>query len=120
MTPPPQQNLSEQVMETFNKKFDGTIVSDGINEPYIQNVGEEEMFSLGSYLYGIESYLRSTLQDIEKQVLGVVGADIEIGESTHCKSCGQHVAAGECNCTGINQERSRLRSELSKLFRGER
>ena len=54
MTPPPQQNLSEQVMETFNKAR------------LKQACHCEDCF------LRIKSFLSSTLQDIEQKVLGVV------------------------------------------------
>ena len=57
-----------------------------------------------------------TLLAVFESELGYIKDDIEIGESTYCKSCGQHIAAGECDCGGKNKERQRIRSHLTEVI----
>ena len=115
---PPQQNLSERVMEAFNKFWENpmTVFSDR------SGVITEEQIK-----HGLETFLLSTLQDVEKQVLGVVGED-----EYYCTSgCGCSYPSGngmhERSCvwerdenSPVSLERSRLRTAIIKLFRGEK
>lgn len=93
---PPQQNLSERVLEAFEKISHSSSLSTG---------------QVWSYNAEIKSFLRSTLQNIEKQVLELIpftrGGVLETGETQDFRD-------------GQNSIIEDIRTELSKLFRGEK
>lgn len=58
----------------------------------------------------------STLrQSVIDEVLAVVPKERIVGEGTYCEHCKQHIAAGECDCTGWNKFRSEVIAHLEAL-----
>ena len=47
----------EEILKQFDDKFDAVIINDGVNEPYIQNIGRVEKYSIDSYLEEVKPFL---------------------------------------------------------------
>jgi len=54
----------------------------------------------------------TTKQTITDILNKMIGEDIDVGDNTYCKTCEQHIAAGDCSCSGRNQALADLRVKV--------
>lgn len=107
-------HITEQMKrneEEFAKKLDADIIDDGINPVYIAILGNENMYSLPSYLDEVSSFLASAQLALLQAVREEVSEDIE-----ETVTLATSVELGKRVREHINQERARIRNILDEAI----
>ena len=90
----PLEQFNEEVMKEFKEQF-GLVLED-----LAMNTGLR-------YEDDIPDFITKKLTEQKELILKMVRERAPkikiIGEGTYCQACGQHKAAGECDCIGFNK-----------------